>query len=732
MPRRLFTACLTLVFLQFLALPALAQDLRLPSIISDHMVLQRHQPVAVWGWAEPGSEVTVSFKGQTHTATAGDAGQWRVDLESMNADADPAQMTITSGDQTLTLDDILVGEVWLCSGQSNMEWSVQRSDNAEQEIAAANWPQIRHIKAPHRPSMTPMDDIDAQWQVCSPDTAAAFTAVGYYFGRMLHQELDVPVGLVNCSWGGTRIEPWIPLNGYASVPEINELYQTVAAKQPDSDMYQATANAYMDSLSTWLKESKEQLNNHRLITQPHPFPDQLVPYTDRQDPTTLFNGMMNPFIPFTLRGSIWYQGESNRAIGSLYTDLTRAQLIGWREAWEQPELPYYYVQIAPYQYGNDNPHELAEFWEAQGDIEKQIDHTGMVVVSDIGNLQDIHPTNKQDVGKRLANMALKRTYGREGIIDSGPRFQSMRIDGNRILLTFANAGEGLASRDGEALDGFELASKTKPWSNATAKIIAPDTLAVSAEGIDAPVAVRFAWHKLAEPNLVNSVGLPTAPFRAGDMTGLDPLSMNVPESQDYQLIYEKDLNQLGQSFTYDTNNAANFTGPFDRIAYYVEISDGDGTPQWVYVSMDAFTDDLSKIGIPTFGTGAVFQQKLSNLNVTSNVRGVPNVQGRAGNIEFWPNNYGQSNAANVPGATSNAYDTGDQISTNKPDGYGSMQVHLAEPAVTVFALNNWKAETPDLGIGNNTHGREPDWTFSKSAGQFPIKHLKILVRPTKP
>ena len=207
MKRRLRPLVLALVLMAACTGSVMAETLRLPSIISDHMVLQRDKPVAIWGWAEPGSEVTVGFKDQTATARADDAGKWRVDLEPLTADASPAQLTVSSGDQTLTVDDILVGEVWLCSGQSNMEWPVHRSDNPDDEIAAADWPLIRHIKAPHRPSMKPMDDIDAEWAVCSPETAGHFTAVGYYFARKLHKELDVPVGLVNASWGGTLIEP---------------------------------------------------------------------------------------------------------------------------------------------------------------------------------------------------------------------------------------------------------------------------------------------------------------------------------------------------------------------------------------------------------------------------------------------------------------------------------------------------------------------------------------------
>ncbi len=521
MMRRLPALFIVFVLVSCIASPAIAEALRLPAIFSDHMVLQRDQPVAVWGWAESGADVDVHFKGQKVTTQADETGRWRVNLEPLQADAEPAQLKVTSGEQALTVDDVLVGEVWLCSGQSNMEWTVDRSADADAEIAAADWPLIRHIDAPRRPSMLPMHDIQADWQVCSPETAAKFTAVGYYFARKLHQELDVPIGLVNCSWGGTRIEPWIPIQGFAKVPELAELYKTIQAKQPSSDAYQASARAYLDALDGWMEQAEEHLATRGLITEPKAFPDQLQPFTNHQDPTMLFNGMMRPFIPYTIRGSIWYQGESNRKDGMAYLYMTKALVLGWREVWERPDLPYYYVQIAPFQYGDENPHVLARFWEAQAEIEKQIKHTGMVVIHDIGNLKDIHPANKQDVGARLANMALKRDYGHTEIIDSGPRYESMKADGDKLLLKFTNVGERLTSRDGEALSWFELAGEAQPWTKANVEIIAPDTLAVSAPGIDKPVAVRFAWHKLAEPNLINSAGLPAAPFRAGELPSSD-------------------------------------------------------------------------------------------------------------------------------------------------------------------------------------------------------------------
>ena len=723
------TFWLAIIITTACALQAFAQPLSLPAVFSDHMVLQRDRKVAVWGWAAPGEAVTVEFKGQQYHAQPDSTGKWRVSLKPMPADSTPAEMTVTNGKSTLTVKDILIGEVWLCSGQSNMEWSVDRSANPEEEIANGNWPQIRHFNTPRTVSMMPKDDVDASWEVCSPDTVAKFTAVGYYFGRKLHKELDVPIGLLNCTWGGTRIEPWTPIEGFADVPELKDIYETVMTKRPGTEQYQNQAQSYLSEMRSWLQHAKDKLANDKPLTEPTPFPDNLKPYTDRQDPTTLYNGQIAPIAPYTIRGSIWYQGESNRRDGMLYFYKTQALLKGWRQIWQQDDLPYYFVQIAPYQYGNDNPDELPVFWEAQSRIETDIDHTAMVVIHDIGDLKDIHPRNKQDVGLRLANKALKRTYGYENIVDTGPRFDSIETENGRLLVRFKHIAGGLISRDDQALTSFELAGEGVPWTKAEAKIIAPDTIAVSAESIDKPVAVRFGWHKTTTPNLANSHGLPAAPFRAGDPPKLGTMLMNAPESKNYKLVYDLNLNNLGSDITYDQDHT-NKVGDYDRVAYFLELGDPqDDSYQWVYVSMDAFTDNPASLGVPTFKSKARFQKALTNLYVRTNVIGVPNSENLDGWIEFWPNNYSIVNAANVPGASGKVYDTGDTPREEVPDGYGSMQIHLTDPSEVLFALNNWKRSPADLGIGNNPGEGHPDYTFTKSADNYDTKRLRVFVRP---
>ncbi|HPF37949.1 MAG TPA: sialate O-acetylesterase [Phycisphaerae bacterium] len=710
---------------------AMAGDLRTPSIISDHMVLQQGAPTTLWGWAAPNATVEVRFDDHRVSAQANADGAWRATLPPLPTNATPATLTISSGDEEILVNDVLVGEVWLCSGQSNMEWRVRDSDNGEEEVRSADWPLIRHIAAPRRTASTPESDIDAHWEVCTPEKAGDFTAVGYFFGRRLHTELKAPIGLVHCSWGGTRIEPWTPLEGFEQVPELRAIYETIDTKRPGSQRYQKTADAYLQEASDWLKAARQSVDQGDAIAEPPGFPDQLRPYSRPHEPTTLYNGMMSPFVPYTIRGAIWYQGEANHDEGMAYLTKTQALLRGWRSLWERPELPFYFVQIAPYPYGQENPHILPEFWEAQAAIEKQIKHTGMVVISDIGALNDIHPRNKQDVGTRLANLALHRTYGHDDIIDSGPRFESFRVEGDKLLVTFDHVGKGLRARDHGPLTCFEISGGSAPWTAANAEIAGPDTIALSAPGVQTPTAVRFAWDKLATPNLVNSANLPTAPFRAGTPPVLGVLPMEAPESGDYRLVYDLDLNTLSSEIRYGADHAADITAPFDRVAYFMELTPKDGEAQWVFVSMDAFTTDAARTGVPTRASGSRFQQRVRNVDVHSNTPGVPNGTGLEGNLEFWPNNYGRRNTADVPGASDHAYDNGDEIDDNTIDGYGSMQIHAIDPRSTIFAINHWSSDRPDIGIGTNHRGGESDWTFTGSADQYTAKRLRVFVRPLR-
>jgi len=701
-------------------------EVRLPGFFTDHMVLQRQMPLKIWGWADPGEQVRVTLGDATEVATAGDSGRWSVSLPAMNASSTPLQLTV-EGSNTLTLSDILIGEVWLCSGQSNMEWRVSSSTNAEAEIAAADFPLIRHVKIPRRPSPVPLEDVDAEWQVCSPATAGSFTACGYFMARQLHQELDVPIGLVNSSWGGTRVEPWTPPIGFENVEALASIHQSVIGRMPGSAPYRQRLTTYLDSIADWQQQAQAALEESTLLSPAPAYPAELTPFKSHQDPTMLYNGMIHALVGFPMRGAIWYQGESNHAEGMLYTEKKRALINGWRTLWEQGDFPFYYVQIAPFQYGNEDPKILARFWEAQAAVQ-EIPNTGMVVINDIATLNDIHPPNKQDVGLRLAGLALKHDYGLEDLVANSPEMSEMKVLSDRIEIEFHNTGGGLKTRDGEAPSHFELIGPNSGGFRPASAKIDGNTIVLTAADVPKPTAFRFAWHKLAEPNLMGESGLPVGAFRGGK---LPDFFSTLPVSREYRLVYDLDLSQLGAEIKYTVDKSADVTA-FDRIGYVVELETSDGTPQNVFVSMKAFTSDAAKIGIPTVSSGAHFQQRVEDMEVISDVAGI--VSGSAiatGNIEFWPNNYGQGNSGGIPGASSGTYDFGD--SPGPPEnGYGCMQVHNHAARQTLFAINHWsQGSGADIGIGNST-GPNPDWTFTGNASSYRTKRLRVYVRQTSP
>jgi sialate O-acetylesterase len=704
----------------------------LPSLFGSHMVLQRDQPLPVWGWADPGEQVSVQIGDQAAvTAVANSAGEWRVTLPKLAAGG-PLTMKI-SGQNSLVLEDVLVGEVWLCSGQSNMEWTVSASLNFEQESAAANHPEIRHIKVPKSTASAPARDFQGEWQVCHPQTVGSFTACGYFMARELNKVLKVPVGLVNASWGGTRIEPWTPPNGFAQVPGLEDIRQKVAKAGPSGAEFKAGLGKYLDTLEGWARGARQSLEQSKSPAPMPPFPPDFTPLGERAnphtEPTTLYNAMIHPLVPFAMRGAIWYQGESNHVEGRLYTAKMKALVAGWREVWGA-EFPFHYVQIAPFAYGNEPAAILAEFWEAQAEA-LSIPNTGMVVTSDIGDYNDIHPRNKQEVGRRLALLALKNTFGQTNVMASGPSFKSMDMEGGKLRLHFDHIGSGLASRDGKPLSHFEIIGKDTDWTPARAVIDGKSVL-VSSDLVKEPAAMRFAWHKAAVPNLMNKEGLPASAFRAGKVPVIDILALKVPESKEFQLLYAYDLTRQGQQPVPGEDRSAQIGGPVDRVAYYLELRKDDQPAKWVFVSMDAFTDDLGKLGIPTPASRAKFQMQVSRMNVLSSEASVTAGQGLTGNIEFWPHNYAAVNAAGVPNASNEVWDFGDSIDQLE-DGYGSMQVHNAAARQTIFALNNWKSGPgADIGIGNSgpegNAQRTLDWTFNGNAHEYATRQLKVLVR----
>ena len=719
------------LFLLSLAIVSVSRaELKLPGIITDHMVLQQNLADPIWGWDTPGTKISVAFAGQNYATTAGADGKWMVKLAPRAASAEPQTLTVI-GSSKKEIHDVLIGEVWLCSGQSNMEMGIGEARDGAKEIAAADYPTLRLLMVPNLWKPEPQTDQAGAWKTCTPANVAqggwnGFSATAYYFGRELQRQLNVPVGLVDADWGGTRIESWTAPESFAAVPALHSLAQAVQLADARSSAHQQRLEAFLHETESWLAAARDSLVKQVPAPAMPVYPTELLPPHDLQNPTALYNGMIHPVQPFGLRGSIWYQGEANNGEGMLYAEKMKALVGGWRQLWGEGDFPFYFVQIAPFNYGG-RPEKLSELWEAQAAAAREIPNTCMAVINDIGDLANIHPKNKQEVGRRLALLALAKTYGQTNLVCSGPAFERLTIVGNSLRVQFAHADGGLVSRNGQPLNWFEIIdAENGGFVPATAQIDG-DTVVLSAPEVPHPVALRFAWSQLAEPNLMNGAGLPAGAFRAGDVPHRDWLGMNVPEAKTYQLVYDLDLSKLGPVIRWDVDNHGKIHQPFDRIAYCLELADANGVNQSVYVSMDAFTDALEKIGVPTIASGAHFQTEIAHLNIFSNVKNLvtgTNLSG--GNIEFWPNNYGPNNIAKVPNASSAAFDFGDEPAF-PPDGYGSMQIHNHAARQTIFALNHWReGQGADLGIGNAPTGNL-DWTFAANAGNYPVKRLRILV-----
>jgi sialate O-acetylesterase len=461
--------------------PARRLPLKLHALFSDNAVFQSGMLVPVWGTAEPGEEVTVEFEGQKKRAAAGQDGKWRIRLDSLPPGG-PYEMTVAGKAGSVAVKNILVGEVWLGSGQSNMEWSVKNSANPAEEIAAAAYPKIRLFTAPRRTADAPQADVEGSWKECSPETVSGFSAVAYYFGRELHRALRVPVGLIHSSWGGTPAEVWTRREVFDEVPELKECLDVYARRQADFEKAAAKAK----------EEGK---------------PAPRAPWK----PSCLYNGMIAPLVPYAIRGAIWYQGESNASAASLYRTLFPAMIRNWRRDWGQGDFPFLFVQLANFMARRPQPADSAwaELREAQLQT-LSLNNTGMAVIIDIGDEKDIHPKNKQDVGKRLALAAQGIAYDRP-VVFSGPTYESMKVEGGRVRLSFKHAGRGLVAR-GEKLLGFAVAGEDRKFVWADAKI-EDKTVVVWSEAVPHPAAVRYGWADNPECTLYNEEGLPASPFR---------------------------------------------------------------------------------------------------------------------------------------------------------------------------------------------------------------------------
>lgn len=487
-------------------------ELKLPSIIGNHMVLQRDMDLPVWGWSDPGSTVTVSIAGQTQTAKAGEDGRWEATLTPLQVTPHALRMVIKSGTEEIVLSNIVIGEVWVCSGQSNMQWSVSQSNDPDLEIATANYPNIRLISVPQVGTQELQDDFKGNWEICTPATVGEFSGVGFFFGRQLHQTLGVPIGLIDNAWGGSAAEAWVPREVLEKDGRFGEYLKQWEEIEATFDF-----EAEMAKWKEAAAKAKEAGKN-----APRPPRDQL---RGQHRPGNLWAGVLNPIIGFGIRGTIWYQGESNAGRASLYDDLFALMITQWREAWGQGDFPFYWVQLADYRDEVSEPAESdwAELRESQSKT-LSLPNTGQAVIYDLGEGRDIHPRDKQNVAKRLARIALARDYGM-GIHYLNPSFESMEIKENKAILTFKDVGSTLYSFDTRDVIGFTIAGEDRVWHPATATISGNNKVEVSSPDVPNPVAVRYAWATNPIANLQSREGLPVDPFRTDDWPGVtDPVT----------------------------------------------------------------------------------------------------------------------------------------------------------------------------------------------------------------
>ena len=493
-------------------LPAFA-DLKLPHLFSDGMVLQRETSAKIWGWTDPNAPVKVSFGGEDHGTRADQNGDWHVELKGLKASAKGGELIVEAAGTKKVIKDVLVGEVWLASGQSNMEWRVANSSGAKEEIAGANDPLLRVFVSANVAENKPQKDWQGSWKATKPENTASFTAVGYYFAKRLRTELNVPVGVVECAWGGKPVEAFTSAEALAELPAGKALLAKKAqavngydAKKAEEN-FQKQLKVFKEKLAKWEKDKKgRKPRGPRLAADPGKNPSM---------PATIYNGMIAPIVGYGNRGAIWYQGESNagRGTASSYEELLGCMVADWRQRWGH-DLSFYWVQLANFREPTMEPGAESDWVVVQDEMRralKSIPKSGMAVINDIGDAKDIHPKNKHDVGARLARWALAQDYGKKDVVVSGPLYSGMEKKDGKIMISFDHA-DGLKTSDGKELARFEIAGADGKWKWAKAKID-HDKVVLWHDDIKDPAKARYAW--AANPlgaNLVNGEDLPTSCF----------------------------------------------------------------------------------------------------------------------------------------------------------------------------------------------------------------------------
>jgi sialate O-acetylesterase len=494
---------LALLLLSAVHLPA---DVRLPGLFSEHMVLQQGLRAPVWGWADPGEPVTVTFRDRTTSTVTDSDGRWFLRLSRQKAGG-PFAMVI-QGNNRITLTNVLVGEVWIASGQSNMEWPMHRTSNPAEAIDSSANPQIRLFTVPKSRAKEPVADIPARWVESRPETVRDFSAVAYYFGRALHRARNVPVGLIHSSWGGSPAEVWMQHEVLNAHP---------AYRREILEPYLDRARQHQEALQRWDQEAAALEADGLKPKQARPGPIW--------EPAELYHAMIAPLVPYGIRGAIWYQGESNAERAWQYRSLFPDLIRNWRAQWGQGAFPFLAVQLAPWDRNKNRAPELiaaeigesswAELREAQLLATRALPNVGLAIITDAGDKDDIHPAQKELVGERLALLARSIAHG-ENIVAQGPLYRRMRIRDDRIILHFDHARGGLYARGG-ALRGFTICGEDGKFMPAQAEINGNQVI-LSSPLVPKPVAARYGWADYPMVNLFNGEGLPASPFRTDDFS----------------------------------------------------------------------------------------------------------------------------------------------------------------------------------------------------------------------
>ncbi|MBO7654902.1 MAG: hypothetical protein J6U40_08260 [Kiritimatiellae bacterium] len=690
-------------------------DVELAMPFNDGMVLQRDRAVPVWGKAAPGEKVKVAFAGKEKETVAGEDGTWRVTLDPMPASKENRTLTVT-GANTVTVKDVLVGEVWFASGQSNMECPIwgggprYRDGKGAMMIQSTLRPYIRWAKNPKAWSATPKPLARAIWRDYSPASfdqknGMLLSAVAYYYALELYGALEIPIGIIDSSWGGTNIDAWTPRCGYENHPELEDVAKFPVTQKWDNSMRRGPVSG------------------------------------GNQQPTVLWNGMVDAWTPLAIRGFIWYQGCHNNGEARRYCSKMHALYDGWAKAFQNPDLKLYFVELAPY--GTS----WFELQRSQMRFAAEEKNAALAVTCDAGNIHDIHPNDKEIVAKRLALHALKRDYGFDSIQDNSPTLKGWKLDGNKFVLSFNDAKSlYVYSADRSVAPNFEIAGKDNKFVPAKLLNVNRDgnvrgaELEIAADAVKEPVRLRYLAKNPYTGTVYSDSSLPLGPFdidtRTNVIKRIAPAKLGdaekIPELAGYRKILATDIPAVA-SFesvppVYAPDKCAE-AGEFTRVAYLLEVEQFDGQVDWAMTAMDAFTKDARELGVPCVA-GRKFQTRVNALTVRSNIDGIKAVTDYdGGNIEFWPCNYGQNCMLEGIGGNSAAYDFNDQANDVNKIGYGSMQIHNWKDGQTVWVLNHFNnASTVDVGIGNNEMSENTDWTFMGNGLEYRTRRLTIFVK----